>query len=94
MKYQTCMVLSRVPMARVVDEAFWGMVWYCAMPFDPKKVRVTPEAYLYEVLLPFLTGCPLDEAMRDDGEYISLPVFVAFVRTFIIRNNDHHIPYM
>ena len=56
-KYRTCMVLSDIPKKNALDNVFWMAVYKIAIQpckEDTEKV--------YDVLLPFLTGKPLEEA--------------------------------
>lgn len=57
-KYRTCMVLSDIPKKNALDDVFWMAVYNMAI----QPCKEDTEKF-YDVLLPFLTGKPLESSL-------------------------------
>ena len=57
LKYQTVLSVKEVPVAKIMDDAFWGLLFKLALM--PAKQN-TPEK-LYDLLIPFLVDKPLEQ---------------------------------
>lgn len=58
--YRTCMVLNDVPTANVLDNVFWLALYNLKVNVHPGDM-----ARFYDILLPFLTGKPLDVSLLE-----------------------------
>lgn len=61
LKYQTVVVLRDVPITKIMDDAFWGLLLKLAI-LPAKENR--PEK-LYNLLLPFLVDKPIDQIISE-----------------------------
>ena len=64
-KYQTCLVLENVALARIKDEAFWGMAFWAAVQPENPAFTMQPVSVVYKILLPFLQGKSWEEIHHD-----------------------------
>ena len=64
-KYQTIMVIKNVAPAKIMDDAFWGMVYKLAI-LPPDKFN--KPVVLYDVLLPFLVDKPLEQILSESEQ--------------------------
>ena len=63
LKYRTCMVLSNVPKKNALDDVFWLGLYNFAI--HPQKGDIDK---FYDVLIPFLTGKPLEASLVEAEE--------------------------
>jgi len=69
LQYRTCLVLSNIPKKQALDDVFWMALYNLAISGHEGDTDK-----FYDVLLPFLTGRPLEsslvdsEALADSGE--------------------------
>lgn len=59
-KYRTCLVLNGIPKKNALDDVFWVAVYNLAV-----NSHQGDTVKFYDVLLPFLTGKPLEESLVD-----------------------------
>lgn len=59
-KYRTCLVLNGIPKKNALDDVFWVAVYNLAV-----NSHQGDTIKFYDVLLPFLTGKPLEESLVD-----------------------------
>ena len=65
-KFATCLTLKRVRLKRLLDEAFWAVLWFTAT--SDESGRLSPLQMLYGLLLSFLCEDSLEQAMlRSSG---------------------------
>lgn len=57
-RYRTCMVLNNVPKKNAMDDVFWMALYNMAIHQHPGDID-----RFYDVLLPFLTGKPLEASL-------------------------------
>jgi hypothetical protein len=74
LQYQTVLSVKNVTAERMLDDAFWGMLFKLAL--YPSKQN-TPDK-LYDLLLPFLVDKPLEQ--------VALRIFLSFVTSININN--------
>jgi hypothetical protein len=94
-KYRTCLVLKDVPKKNIYDDVFWMALYNMAI----RKDHETDVRKFYEVLLPFLTGKPLEsslvEAERDSlqdcsgGDDVSVSSVCGSYRFPTLSNTAH-----
>ena len=60
-KMQTALEIRDVSIAKLQDEAFWGVLWFAALSDDGGKLSALQ--LLYELALSFLADASLDQAM-------------------------------
>ena len=60
LKYKTCLVLSNIPKKNALDNVFWMAVYALAI-----RSREGDLTRFYDVLLPFLTGKPLETSLYE-----------------------------
>jgi hypothetical protein len=68
-KYRTCLVLSDVPKKNALDNVFWAAVYNLAVRSHDGDMN-----RFYDILLPFLTGKPLEDSLVVAEKYASVGV--------------------
>ena len=71
--YKTALVLDGVPRRNVLDSTFWTALYLFGGNLRPQQVpdSTALRLQLYEILVPFLTGKPLDESLLDAADVAS-----------------------
>ena len=84
-KFETCLELRRVKHSRLLDGAFWMVLWYAARAAmsGSNDLRIAPQAIVYQVLLSFLAEESLETAMAQ-ARQIAWAVGAA-LRSFVPR---------
>ena len=68
-KYETCLSLRKISLSRLLDGAFWSVLWFSVQgSSDDPRVRYSPITMLYQILLSFLAEDSLEGAMARSEE--------------------------
>jgi hypothetical protein len=65
LKFRTCIVLRSLQKRAALDDVFWMGIYNMVQPKDRDTYK------FYDVLLPFLTGKPLESSLAEEDERIS-----------------------
>jgi hypothetical protein len=67
-QYQTVLTVKNIPAERMLDDAFWGMLFKLAL--YPSKQNTSDK--LYDLLIPFLVDKPLEQVVAESDADVGL----------------------